>query len=88
MFGQLGSRIKWAAVKPWLGVAGMLGAGILPCPDCGMPMIVHFWPLAAALAFYNLTKRRRAKLQAPTADAPAPAHEAPIADAQTQKHTN
>ncbi|MGQ9684607.1 MAG: hypothetical protein ACUVX9_18950, partial [Anaerolineae bacterium] len=41
---------KWLAAstaKWWLSVGALLGAGMLPCPDCGAPMILHFWPLAA-----------------------------------------
>lgn len=49
-------------VKSWLGVFGLLGAGLLPCPDCGRPMILHFWPAAALLAFRNLVKNRKNEL--------------------------
>ena len=46
-------------VKPWLGVAGLVGAGFLPCPECGAPLIWHFWPIAAVLAWRNMTHSRR-----------------------------
>jgi hypothetical protein len=43
-------------------VFGLVGAGLLPCPDCGAPMILHFWPVAALLAFRNLVKNRKREL--------------------------
>jgi len=43
-------------------VFGLVGAGLLPCPDCGAPMILHFWPAAALLAFRNLVKNRKRDL--------------------------
>lgn len=56
---QEAGRWKWRIVKPWLGVAGLFGAGLLPCPDCGKPMIMHFWPLALLLSLRNLIKQRK-----------------------------
>lgn len=52
---------RWQLVKPWLGVAGLFGAGFLPCPECGAPLLWHFWPIAAVLAFYHWIKQRRSK---------------------------
>ena len=56
---QEAGRWKWRIVKPWLGVAGLFGAGLLPCPDCGKPMILHFWPLALILSLRNLIRHRK-----------------------------
>jgi hypothetical protein len=39
----------------------MWGMGLLPCPGCGAPMIMHFWPIAFALTLFNL---RRGKTSA------------------------
>jgi hypothetical protein len=50
---------KWKQIKPWLGIAVLGSAGLIPCPDCGAPMIFHFWPIALILAFVNLRKLKR-----------------------------
>ena len=47
------TKMKWRLIKPWLGVIALGGAGVLPCPDCGAPMIFHFWPIALILALRN-----------------------------------
>ena len=62
--------LRWRLVKPWLGVAGLVGLGLLPCPDCGAPMIIHFWPVAIVLAFRNLVRKKRQKsdITSPKAD--------------------
>ncbi len=52
---------KKLALKSWLGVAGLIGAGLLPCPDCGAPMIAHFWPLALLIALRNLVRKKTEK---------------------------
>ncbi len=62
-------KVKNAAFKSWLGIAGLWGAGLLPCPDCGGPMLLHFWPLALAL---TLVKLRRGKRPPDVAVAPGP----------------
>jgi hypothetical protein len=53
--------LQWKLFKPWLGVAGLVGLGLLPCPECGAPMILHFWPVAVVLAWRNLVKARKEK---------------------------
>ena len=35
MFQRMRAKIQWAALKSWLGIAGLWGAGLLPCPECG-----------------------------------------------------
>lgn len=52
------ARIRWAILRPWLGVAGLLGVGALPCPDCGAPMIAHLWLPAVLLALRNILRQR------------------------------
>ena len=61
MFKRLRSRLNWKASKRWLATAGLWGIGLLPCPGCGAPMIMHFWPAALALTLFNL---RRGKTSA------------------------
>lgn len=59
MFRRIRAKIQWAALKSWLGIAGLWGAGLLlPCPDCGAPMLFHFWPVALALTLVKLRRKR------------------------------
>ncbi|MBN1535351.1 MAG: hypothetical protein JW908_01375 [Anaerolineales bacterium] len=53
--------IKWKSIKPIAIILGLFGAGMLPCPDCGAPMIVHFWPVAVILFITNALKKKRRK---------------------------
>lgn len=55
--------LKKKFLKTWGGVGILLGAGLLPCPDCGAPMISHFWPLAALLTLRNILRKRLASLK-------------------------
>jgi hypothetical protein len=41
--------------------AGVLGAGLLPCPDCGLPLAVKLWPIAAVVGLFQWFKRRSAR---------------------------
>jgi hypothetical protein len=54
-------RLQWSLIKPWIGVAGLVGLGLLPRPECGAPMIIHFWPVAVVLALRNLLRERKKK---------------------------
>lgn len=45
------------SIKPIAIMLGLFGAGLLPCPDCGAPMIVHFWPVALIIMINNLIKK-------------------------------
>ncbi len=69
-FREIRARLEGKAFKSWLGIAGLWGAGLLPCPECGAPMLFHFWPLALA---FTLTKLRHDK---ETAAGPVDASEA------------
>ena len=40
--------------------AGVLGIGLLPCPDCGGPLAFHIWPVAALVWAYQRVRRRGA----------------------------
>jgi hypothetical protein len=42
-------------------VASLVGLGFLPCPECGAPMIIHFWPIAAVVALRNYFRGRQIK---------------------------
>jgi len=54
-------NLNYRLVKPWLGVAGLVGVGFLPCPECGAPLLWHFWPIAAVLALRNIVRDRKKK---------------------------
>jgi len=60
-------RLAASTAKWWLSAGALLGAGMLPCPDCGAPMILHFWPLAAMVLALRALKRRYREEQ-PTPD--------------------
>ena len=52
---------KWLTrfkAKWWLMMGGFLGAGMLPCPECGTPMILHVWPLAGMVLIARAMKKR------------------------------
>ena len=61
VFQRLGRSLKSAGAKRWVAAAALWGMGLLPCPCCGVPMIMHFWPAALALTLLNL---RRGKTSA------------------------
>jgi len=48
-------------IKPWIKIVSLFGVGLLPCPECGAPMIFHFWPLALALTVTQIVKQRKLK---------------------------
>lgn len=54
----LSSHLGWRMIKPWLGVGGLVAAGFLPCPECGAPLLWHFWPIAAVVAWRTWVKQR------------------------------
>jgi hypothetical protein len=41
--------------------AGVIGVGLLPCPDCGLPLAVKIWPVAALVGLFQWIKRRSAR---------------------------
>ena len=56
------------SVHWWAAAAVLVGAGMAPCPECGMPLAVHLWPLALLLAVARLVAdRTRPRLPDPTA---------------------
>lgn len=42
-------------IMAWVGVAGV---GLLPCPDCGIPLAVHVWPVAALVWGWRRLRQR------------------------------
>jgi hypothetical protein len=55
----------------WAFIAALLGTGALPCPDCGMPLAWHLWPLAVLLLAGRWIARRKTARPSKH-DAPAP----------------
>lgn len=53
MLKQLRLRINNRIVA-W---ASVLGVGLLPCPDCGVPLAAHIWPVAAVVWVYRRLRR-------------------------------
>ncbi len=58
MIERMRKRLAASTAKWWLAAGALLGVGMLPCPDCGAPMILHFWPLAAMVLALRAMKRR------------------------------
>ncbi len=52
-------RLKNASVKSWLTAGGWLTVGLLPCPDCGTPMVFHIWPIVGMVLIARAAKKRR-----------------------------
>ncbi len=38
--------------------AGVLGIGLLPCPDCGLPLAIKVWPFAGLFWVFQRVRRR------------------------------
>jgi len=51
------SRLK--LTNGWVALAGLLGVGLVPCPDCGVPLAVHIWPVAGVIWLYRHVRRRQ-----------------------------
>jgi len=58
MTERLWKRLASSAARGWLIVGALLGVGALPCPECGAPMILHFWPVGLLVAVVQVLKRR------------------------------
>lgn len=54
MFRLIYERLTKSTAKWWLMMGGLLGMGMLPCPECGTPMIFHVWPLAGIVLVVGL----------------------------------
>jgi len=38
--------------------AGVIGIGLLPCPDCGLPLAIKIWPVAGVVWVVRRVRRR------------------------------
>jgi hypothetical protein len=58
MIRRMYKRLTTSTARGWLLVGALLGVGALPCPECGAPMILHFWPIAGLVLVVQALKRR------------------------------
>lgn len=54
---RLRKRLSGSAARLWLALLAFMGIGMLPCPECGTPMILHIWPLAGVVAMIQMLRR-------------------------------
>ncbi len=52
-------RWRLRLTNGWTAIVGLLGVGLLPCPDCGAPLAVHTWPLALLIWAFGRVRRRQ-----------------------------
>ena len=52
---------KNSPLTSWTVILALLGAGAMPCPDCGMPLAWHLWPLALLILAARWITGRRTK---------------------------
>jgi len=76
MIQHMRERLASSTARWWLSAAAVLGAGLLPCPECGTPLIFHFWPVAVLLLFIRALKRRARLSQPPAGSQEDPKGEA------------
>jgi len=55
------NKLTTAIIKRLMPFVAILGIGMAPCPDCGTPMILHFWPLAGLLLLSQTLRKRQQK---------------------------
>ena len=58
MIRRMYKRLTKSTAKLWLIMGGLLSVGMLPCPECGTPMIFHIWPLAGIVLVVRMMKKR------------------------------
>jgi hypothetical protein len=53
-------RARLAITNRMIAWAGVIGIGLLPCPDCGLPLGVKLWPAAGIVWLFQQFRRRSA----------------------------
>jgi hypothetical protein len=38
--------------------AGIIGIGLMPCPDCGLPLAIKVWPVAGLVWLFRRLRQR------------------------------
>lgn len=56
-----GKRLHEVTTRFWLAAGGLLGVSLLPCPECGTPLIFHVWPLVGMVMLAQAVKKRTAR---------------------------
>lgn len=53
---------RWRSAVNYRLVAwtGVFGLGLVPCPDCGLPLAVKIWPVAGVVWLFRRWRRRSA----------------------------
>ena len=57
MIRRMYQRLTTSTTKGLIVMGAMLGVGVLPCPECGTPMIFHFWPIAGLVLTAQAIKK-------------------------------
>lgn len=52
------ANIRLKLTNSWVAAVGIFGVGLLPCPDCAIPLAVHIWPVAGVVWLYRRFRRR------------------------------
>jgi len=73
MPGRMYDKISGSMAKFWLVLGGLLGIGLLPCPECGTPMIFHVWPLAGMVLVVQAMKKCAQEAETGSAESVRPA---------------
>jgi hypothetical protein len=71
---------KNSPLLSWTFIVALLGAGALPCPECGTPLIWHLWPLAGLLLVARGLARRAGRTRRPDPSCPPPQADPGIPD--------
>lgn len=54
-------RLLLKANNRMVALTGVVGVGLLPCPDCGLPLAVKIWPVAGAYWLWRRFRQRSAE---------------------------
>ncbi len=57
---RISTMKKWrlALNNRLIAWGGIFGLGLMPCPDCGLPLAVKIWPVAGVAWLFNRWRRR------------------------------
>jgi hypothetical protein len=55
---RIWERLTGATARWWVATGTLLGVGMLPCPECGTPMLCHLWPIIGLVLVVRVLRRR------------------------------
>lgn len=55
---ELITRWRLALNNRMVAWGSVIGVGLLPCPDCGLPLAVKIWPVAGLVWLIRRIRRR------------------------------